>query len=138
MTHLLDTCICVFLIRSRSQKIRDRIETFEIGDLAVSAVTEAELRYGADKSQDPDKNHRQLDHLFLTLPVVPFDSLAAVAYGKLRAELERIGKVIGPLDMLIAAHARSLELVVVTNNVGEFSRVSGLSVEDWGAEFSKK
>lgn len=131
MTHLIDTCICVFLIRGKSPKTREHIEKFEVGDLAVSSITEAELRYGADKSRNPEKNHCQLDHLFLTLPVVPFDSSAAIAYGKIRVELERSGKVIGSLDMMIAAHALSLGLVVATNNIGEFSRVAGLLLEHW-------
>jgi tRNA(fMet)-specific endonuclease VapC len=131
MTHLLDTCICVSLIRRKSASMRAHFEDFEIGDLGVSAIIEAELRYGADKSLKPEKNHGQLDLLFLTLPVVPFDSEAAAHYGQIRSTLERSGNSIGPLDLLIAANARALSLVLVTNNAGEFSRVPGLEIEDW-------
>ena len=131
MTHLLDTCICIFLIRETSDSIRSRFETFEVGDLVVSAITEAELRYGADKSTVPHKNHRQLNQFFLTLPVIPFDSAAAAHYGNLRATLESGRNLIGPLDLLIAAHGRALGLTLVTNNIGEFSRVPNLAVENW-------
>lgn len=132
MTHLLDTCLCVSLIRSRVESVRKRFEAFEIGDLAVSAITEAELRYGADKSMDPTNNHHHLDRMLLTLPVVPFDSAAAGHYGVIRTELERAGTPIGSLDLLIGAHARSLDLTLVTNNVREFKRIAGLRIEDWG------
>ncbi len=131
MTHLLDTCVCVSLLRRNSAPLRRRIEAFEVGDLGVSAVTATELRYGADKSLDPPKNHGKLEQLFLMLPVVAFDEAAASEYGGIRAELERLGTVIGPLDLMIAAHGRALGLKVVTTNYGEFSRVRGLEVEDW-------
>ena len=131
MTHLLDTCICVALIRRKSPALRERIAEFEVGDLVVSAITEAELRYGADKSADPAKNHHQLDQLFVVLPVEGFDHAAAMEYGNLRAALERAGTPIGPLDLLIAAHGRALGLHMVTGNVSEFSRVPGLVVEEW-------
>lgn len=131
MTYLLDTCICVSLIRRKSETLRARFQDFEIGDLGISAITEAELRYGADKSLRPEKNHRQLDLLFLTLPAVAFDKVAATHYGQIRSTLERAGNSIGPLDLLIAGHARALNLVLVTNNAGEFSRVPDLEIEDW-------
>lgn len=131
MSHLLDTSICVFLIRNRGSSVRQRFEAFDIGDLVISAITEAELRFGADKSADPSKNHRQLDRLLVTLPVVEFGSCAAMHHGQIRSELERVGTPIGPLDQLIAAHARSLDLTLVTNNTGEFSRVRNLKIEDW-------
>ena len=131
MTHLLDTCICISLIRNRLPGIRKRFDSFETGDLVVSSITEAELRYGAEKSRDPAKNHRQLDQFFLALPVVAFDARAAAQYGKIRAELERAGLPIGPLDLLIAAHGMSLGLTVVTDNVREFARVPDLAVENW-------
>ncbi|MCB1129066.1 MAG: type II toxin-antitoxin system VapC family toxin [Verrucomicrobiae bacterium] len=131
MTHLLDTSICVFLIRNRRSSVRRRFEAFKVGDLAISAITEAELRFGADKSADPVRNHCQLDRFFVTLPVVHFGSSAAIAYGRIRSELERAGTPIGPLDQLIAAHARSLDLTLVTNNTDEFRRIRNLKLEDW-------
>jgi tRNA(fMet)-specific endonuclease VapC len=133
MTRLLDTCICIFLIRTKAVSVKERFESFQIGDLGISSITSAELRFGADKSADPGKNHRQLDQFFLTLPILPFDESASRHYGEIRANLERSGTPIGSLDFLIAAHARSLHLIVVTNNQSEFRRVPGLMVEDWSA-----
>ncbi len=132
MTHLLDTSICVFLIRNREPSIRSRFQAFEVGDLGLSALTEAELRFGADKSSNLSRNHGLLDRMLIALPVIDFGSAAAKHYGQIRSELERAGTPIGPLDQLIAAHARSLDLTLVTNKTGEFSRVHGLRIEDWG------
>lgn len=131
MTHLLDTCICVLLIRRKLPEVRQRFEAHAVGDIGISSVTESELRFGADKSADPSRNHQRLDHLLLTLPVLPYSSGCAAHYGKIRALLERAGTPIGSMDLLIAAHARSLGLTLVTNNTGEFSRVPGLRLEDW-------
>ena len=131
MNRFLGTCTCVFLIRTKAAKVKERLNSFQIGDLGVSSITAAELRFGADKSGDPAKNHRQLDQFFLTLPILPFDEPASRHYGEIRAHLERSGTPIGSMDLLIAAHARSLNLIVVTNNQGEFRRVPGLSIEDW-------
>ena len=105
MTHLLDTCICIFLIRTKASSVKARFDAFQIGDLAVSAITAAELRFGADKSAAPPKNHRQLDQFFLTLPILPFDDAAARHCGEIRSQLERSGAPIGSLDTLIAALA---------------------------------
>lgn len=131
MTHLLDTCMCIFLIRTKAASVKERFDSFQIGDLAVSAITAAELRFGADKSADSPKNHRQLDQFFLTLPILPFDDDAARHYGQIRAHLERAGTPIGSLALLISAHGRSLGLTVVTHNQKEFQRVPDLKVEDW-------
>lgn len=131
MTHLLDTCICVLLIRRKLPGVRQRFEAHAVGDIGISSVTESELRFGAEKSSDPSRNHQRLDRLLLTLPVLPYLSDCAAHYGKIRALLERAGTPIGSMDLLIAAHARSLGLTLVTNNTGEFSRVPGLRLEDW-------
>jgi tRNA(fMet)-specific endonuclease VapC len=131
MTHLLDTCICIFLIRRKLPDIRSRFEAHPVGALCISSITESELRFGAEKSADPARNHRQLDHLLLTLPVVPYDAKCAAHYGEIRAHLERAGTPIVSMDLLIAAHARASGLILVTNNTGEFSRVPRLALEDW-------
>jgi len=128
---LLDTNICVFLIRNQSERVRDHIRRRRVGDIGVSAIAESELRFGADKSSDPEKNHAVLERFFLTLPVLAFDSGCAREYGRIRAFLEKKGTPIGSLDTLIAAHALSGEMTVVTNNTREFKRVPGLRVEDW-------
>ena len=131
MTHLLDTCICIFLIRQKLPVIRKRFESCSVGDVGISSITESELRFGAEKSADPVRNHRQLDHLLLTLLVLPYDAGCALHYGEIRAVLERSGTPVGARDLLIAAPARALGLTLVTNNTGVFSRVPGLLLEDW-------
>ncbi len=131
MTHLLDTNICIALIRKRSDSLRERIENYRVGDLGISAITESELRHGAEKSGDPKRNHAAIDRLKLTLPVLEFDATAAYEYGVIRRELERVGEIIGSMDLLIAAHAKSERLVLVTNNLREFRRVKRLTVESW-------
>lgn len=134
ITRLLDTCMCIFLIRARDPAIRECFFRFEVGELAISAVTESELRHGAEKSRDPAKNHRQLDVFLLSLPVLPYGGDCARHYGSIRRHLESKGKPIGSMDLLIAAHARAAGLVVVTHNTREFERVPGLVVEDWGGK----
>jgi tRNA(fMet)-specific endonuclease VapC len=129
--YLLDTNICVFVIRKKSQLALQRLRQHPACVVGISTITLAELRYGADKSQDPAKNHAALNSFLAPLEVVAFDVHAAGQYGTIRADLERRGLPIGPLDMLIAAHAQSLGLILVTNNISEFSRVTGLAVEDW-------
>jgi tRNA(fMet)-specific endonuclease VapC len=127
--YLLDTNTCVFVIRNKSHLTLQRLRQHVAGVVGICPITLAELRYGADKSQDPAKNHAALNSFLAPVEIVEFDAQAAGQYGNIRADLERRGLPIGPLDTLIAAHALSLTLV--TNNIREFTRVSGLSVEDW-------
>ena len=131
MKYLLDTNLCVFVIRKKSQLAVQRLRQHPAGDVGISTITLAELRYGADKSRNPPKNHAALNAFLAPLEVVEFDAPAAGQYGAVRAGLEKRGLPIGPLDTLIAAHAQNLGLTLVTNNLGEFTRVSGLLVEDW-------
>ena len=131
MKYLLDTNMCVFVIRQKSPLVLQRLRQHQAGDVGISTVTLAELRYGADKSNDPSKNHAALDAFLVPLETIEFNADAAGEYGQVRSDLERRGLPIGPLDNLIAAHARSLGVTLVTNNVREFSRVTGLVLEDW-------
>lgn len=131
MNCLLDTDICVFVIRRKSAAVLARLEKYAVDEVGISAVTLAELRYGADKSQRPAQNHAALDAFLVPLTTVDFDSAAAECYGKVRTDLERRGVPIGPLDTMIAAHALCLGIPLVTNNTDEFSRVPGLQLEDW-------
>lgn len=131
LKYLLDTNVFVFVIRRKQPLILQRFRQFQPDDLGISAVTLAELRYGADKSIDPAKNHLALDGFLAALAVAEFDALAAECYGSVRVDLETRGCPIGPLDTMIAAHALSLSLPLVTSNFGEFRRVAGLAVEDW-------
>lgn len=131
MKYLLDTNICVFLIRQRSLAVLQRFQQYQPDELGISVVTLAELRYGADKSHNPAKNHAALDGFLVPLAIADFDPRAADWYGKVRADLETRGQQIGPLDTLIAAHALTLGIPLVTNNTAEFLRVPGSQVEDW-------
>ena len=131
MRYLLDTDICIYLIRRRPPQVLERFRQCQIGDIGISCVTLAELYYGAAKSQFPERNLRALEAFILPLEVMPFDLAAATAYGPVRATLERRGTPIGAMNMMIAAHALSLRVVLVTNNASEFARVPGLRVENW-------
>lgn len=128
--YMLDTNICIFVMAGRGAALAERFEA-ESERLCISSVTLAELSYGVEKSAARERNRRALDGFVARLEVLGFDDGAARVYGALRARLERDGRVIGPYDMMIAAHAVSRGLTVVTNNRREFDRVEGLAVEDW-------
>jgi len=128
---MLDTDICIYLIKNKPEGVLENLKAKMGEGIALSAVTLAELEYGVQGSAYPEKNTVAL-HRFLALAsVLPFGDSAAVEYGKLRALLKKSGGLIGPLDMLIAAHALSERLTLVTNNTREFTRVQGLDVENW-------
>lgn len=131
MHHLLDTNACVDYLTGRYPKVVARIQGSPPEDLGVSCVVVAELRYGADHSVRRRMNHARIDALLDEIECLDFDLQAAATYGRVRAQLEVIGTPIGPNDMLIAAHALSRGLCVVTDNVAEFARVKGLKVDNW-------
>lgn len=128
---LLDTNICIELIRRRNPSVLERLQQCAVGEVAISVITLAELEYGIAKSTKPDQNRIALSLFCAPLEILAFDDNAAAAYGPIRARLERKGRPIGPMDLLIAAHAVALDLVLVTNNLREFRRVKGLRVENW-------
>lgn len=130
MKYLLDTNTCIFAIKKQETCVRN-IERHRRADIAVSAITVAELEHGAAKSQYPVRSRESLVKFLSYFELLDFDQAAAEHYGVIQACLEPIGKVIGPMDTLIAAVARARGLTVVTNNVDEFSRVPGIKVEDW-------
>lgn len=129
--YLLDTNICIRLIRGRSEPLLAKLRRRRIGSIGISSITFAELQYGVAKSSDPARNKIALAHFCAPLEVLPFDDQAASTYGRARADLERVGRPVGPLDTLIAAHALSLRVTLVTNNEREFRRIGGLRVENW-------
>lgn len=131
MIVMLDTNTCIALIKHKPVHTLQKFSEYQVGDIGISAVTLAELRYGVSKSQHQAKNQAALDEFMLPLEVAAFDEPATVAYGELRAALEKQGTPIGPLDTMIAAHALSLGVVLVTNNTREFNRVPALTVNDW-------
>ncbi len=134
MKYLLDTNICIYLINRKPPQVLRHFQKHTPGDIGVSSITVAELQFGVQKSRYPEQNRNALELFLLPLLIADFDTQAAVIYGNLRATLEKAGTPIGALDTLIAAHALSLDATLVTNNIREFSRVSGLSLEDWAAE----
>jgi tRNA(fMet)-specific endonuclease VapC len=127
---MLDTNICIFAIKNKPQIVREAFNLHD-GQLCISAVTLMELIYGAEKSATPEKNLAVIEGLAARLEVWPFDNEAAAHTGMIRSELAKAGTPIGPYDQMIAGHARSRGLIVVTNNLREFERVKGLRVEDW-------
>jgi tRNA(fMet)-specific endonuclease VapC len=128
---LLDTNICIYLIKRKPQRVLERLRALDISAVGVSSITVAELQHGVAKSARPEQNALALAALLAPLDVLPFDDAAAAVYGETRAALERAGTPIGSMDLLIAAHAVALGRTVVTNNTRELSRVAALKVENW-------
>jgi tRNA(fMet)-specific endonuclease VapC len=131
MRYLLDTNICIQIIRRKPSELLSRLTALPVGDVGLSTITVAELHVGVQKSRDPARNAEALTMFLLPLEIAVFDYAAAEAYGRIRAALESAGTPIGPLDTLIAGHAASLDVILVTDNVAEFSRVPGLRIENW-------
>lgn len=131
MKLMLDTNICIAIIKQKPADILQKFSAYQVGDICISSVTLAELRYGVAKSQYQEKNQTALDEFILPLEVAHFDEAAASVYGALRASLEKKGTPIGALDTMIGAHALSLNLTLITNNTKEFNRITVLKVIDW-------
>lgn len=128
---MLDTNICIYIIKNKPESIREKFKCYNIGDLVLSNITVSELYYGAYKSQYVEKNLLALEHFLKPFDMVEYDLKASIEYGKIRASLEKSGQIIGGLDMLIAAHAKSLKMTLVTNNKKEFERIDGLVLDNW-------
>lgn len=131
MKYLLDTNICIFALKNRPPAVLERLRSLRASDVGVSAVTAAELFFGAAKSQHAARNLEVIERFLAPLELASFDRDAARTYGEVRRGLEAAGPPIGPNDTLIAAHALTLGVVLVTNNVRHFARVRGLTIEDW-------
>jgi len=131
MRYLLDTNICIALIKRKPQKALKRFDRLPAGDVGISTITLAELRYGVARSQNAERNKQALVEFLLPLEIADLDERAASAYGTVRVELENAGQPIGPLDTQIGAHALSLNAVLVTSNTAEFRRIKGLTIENW-------
>jgi tRNA(fMet)-specific endonuclease VapC len=128
--YLLDTNIASCIIKGNSPAVDRRLVKVAMADLAISAVTEGELRFGAARLPHAVRLHSMIEDLFLRVAILPWDSNAAQQYGQLRATLEREGQPMGNLDVMIGAHALALDVVLVTNDRA-FGRVKRLKVEDW-------
>ncbi len=133
MKYMLDTNMCIYIIKKHPENVLKKFKTLDVGDICISSITLAELMYGAYKSQHQQQNKIALEGFAAPLEIVPFDGNAVDHYGQVRAYLEKKGAPIRSLDTMIAAIALSLDLVLVTNNVKEFSRVPHLKIEDWAS-----
>jgi len=131
MAFLLDTNAWIVYLKSPTSKIRDRLEKLRPADVSLCSVVKAELLHGAEKYGNRQRRLAILEQLFAPYVSLPFDDRAASAYGQIRHELEVVGKVIGPNDLMIAAIAQSNKLTLVTSDTAEFGRITGLQLEDW-------
>jgi tRNA(fMet)-specific endonuclease VapC len=131
MKYMLDTNICIYIIKKKPEDVFTSFSKFKPGDICISSITLAELEYGVSKSMYKMRNKIALTGFLAPLSILPFSENAARVFGEIRAGLEREGRVIGGYDMLIAAHALSEGLILVTNNISEFERISQLLVENW-------
>jgi tRNA(fMet)-specific endonuclease VapC len=131
MKYLLDTNICIYLIKNKPESVALKLKEIDITDIGISSVTTAELYFGVNKSSKKEQNQSALNTFLLPFEILNFDEKDSFIYGTIRAELERTGFPIGAMDLLIASQAMSRELTLVTNNTYEFQRVKGLRIENW-------
>jgi len=131
MRFMMDTDTCIYILKQRPPEVIQAMKNQYINNLCISTITLAELEYGVAKSQHVSSNQTALLKFLAPIAVMPFDDSAAVKYGQIRAYLQGNGMKIGPYDLLIAAHALSKGLILITNNTREFARVPGLSMENW-------
>ena len=132
MKYILDTNICIYIINEKPDKVLRKFELYPVYEFGISSITHAELQYGIEKSKNKNTNQAALDEFLLPLTILPFHGQRLVTcYGEIRASLESKGQTIGPLDILIAAHALSLDLIIISNNIKEFSRIPNLKCENW-------
>ena len=131
MKYLLDTDICIYIIKRKPEPLLRKLTRYDISNVGISSITLSELEYGVEKSSRWEQNKLALAEFAAPLTVLPYDDHAAFTYGKVMAFLEKVGIMIGPLDMLIGAHALSIKAILVSNNDREFGRIPGLKVENW-------
>ncbi len=129
--YLLDTNICIYLIKKKPIQVLNNFQEVTPGKIAISSITFSELQFGVEKSDYQEKNREALEKFIIPLQILNYDSATSRVYGKIRKYLESRGTPIGSLDTLIAAHAMSINAILVTNNVKEFSRIPNLLVENW-------
>jgi len=131
LQYVLDTNICIYIAKQRPPEVQEKFSTLSVGSVGMSLVTYGELLYGAYRSQNTEKARDILDELVTLIPVIPVAQAVAQHYAEIRADLASKGKLIGNNDLWIAAHVRSLNKTLVTNNLKEFERVAGLTIENW-------
>lgn len=138
MRWMLDTDTCIAIIRRQPETVLRKLRSKSVGQVGISSITLSELAYGAARSSRPRDSAAALQEFLLAIEVAPYDERAALNYGPVRATLANAGSPIGPLDTLIAAHALSLDAILVTHNQREFSRVADLRIDDWIGRTTKR
>ncbi len=131
MMYLIDTNICIYIMNNHPPEVIQKCREIGIGNIRISTITVSELQYGAFKSKQIKKNIKRLEEFLGPFEIISYDENASIRYGEIRSFLEKQGNVIGPLDMLIAAHALSENLTLITNNEKELKRIKSLKVENW-------
>jgi len=131
MKWMLDTDTCIAIIKGKPASVLKKLRGKSVGQVGISSITLGELAFGAAKSSRREEAHAALSEFLLALEIASFDSDAAASYGQLRASLEKRGTPLGPLGTLIGAHAVALDVVLVTHNTREFSRIDSLRLDDW-------
>src|ERR1700733_1183521 len=134
MKYLLDTNICIYLIKRKPSHVFEQFARHKVGDIGISAITYSDVAFGVANSEREEQNQLALQEFIAPMEVADFPSGAATVYGQIRAELKKKGISLGPLDMLIAAHSLFLGTTLVTNNAKEFSRIPHLPIENWAAD----
>lgn len=128
---MLDTNICIYIIKNKPLNVRKKLEIHSFGEIAISSITVSELYYGAYKSSKREQNLLGLNNFLSPFNIIEFDMECALVYGKIRTELENKGQIIGSMDMLIASCSLAKDFTLITNNLKEFKRIKGLKVENW-------
>jgi len=131
MKYLIDTNICIYIMNNRPPEVLEKFKHVSVGEVGISSISVSELHYGACKSDKIKQNIKRLEEFLYPFEILAYDENASREYGKVRSLLEKKGQVIGPLDMLIAAHAISQKLTIITNNTKEFKRIKSLKVSNW-------
>jgi len=131
MKFLIDTNICIYIMNERPQVVINRFKNLDPGMIGISSITVSELQYGISKSKYKKQNLKRLEEFLIPFDILSYDEMASKLYGEIRFKLEKQGLIIGPLDLLIAAHALSRDLILVTNNEKEFKRIKSLKIENW-------
>jgi tRNA(fMet)-specific endonuclease VapC len=131
MKYLLDTNICIYIIKQKPPVVLERLQKVKVNEIGISVITLAELEYGVAKSSFPERNKLALVQFLAPFEILPFSETAAAIYGRIRSDLEKKGQIIGSYDLFIGAQALSGKLTLVTNNEREFQRIPGITIENW-------
>ncbi|MCH8127401.1 type II toxin-antitoxin system VapC family toxin [candidate division KSB1 bacterium] len=131
MKYMLDTNICIYIIKKTPQKVIDKFKNIKLGEIGISSITYCELQYGVANSKMKKENQDALNEFLTPLNILDYPGDAAHTYGEIRAKLKKIGDRIGQLDLLISTHAVHINATLITNNINEFNKIENLKIENW-------